>query len=541
MKHILVSITLFISIALKAQVAITIPAEYEQNSKLLLAWSYIDSIDSVICEIAGIAKQQVDVDIIFNPNNIQYDTAQIKYFLSNLGVDDENIDFIPATTNTCWLRQYSPVTGYGVFEDNLVQYLGDPSFSNYNQPSNDSIPQKIANFWDMQYVDYNLNFENTNIQYDGIQNLFVGEQVISQNLPMNENEVISNLNAYFGADNVVLTPSLTQSGGGNIFGNNQYIKILDYETILVAVIPDTLPDYEIIEDFVSELSLIQNNFGGYYNIIRVMSPPNADGKYPSTLDEEIRSYTNSIIINNLIIMPTYGMPNFDSAAFNMYKKYMVGYDIYMVDSKLLSLNYGGISTLTKEIPQPNFLRILHQKNIGPQTFFSNFEILCLASAGDQIEEMWLYYKINDDTSYTKTEVHLVCPQHVAVITGLTPTDTVHYYLEAISSSTTITYPLSAPNGNFTFWFDIVGVDEYSNDVSDFSIAPNPTSGNFKILSSDQFGELEVSIYNLEGQLIISTKSNVGSIISTGDLLKPGYYTVIINKEGISSRSKLVIK
>ena len=171
MKHILVSITLFISIALKAQVAITIPAEYEQNSKLLLTWSYIDSIDSVICEITGIAKQQVDVDIIFNPNNIQYDTAQIKYFLSNL----------------------------------------------------------------------------------------------------------------------------------------------------------------------------------------------------------------------------------------------------------------------------------------------------------------------------------------------------------------------------------VGVDEYSNDVSDFSIAPNPTSGNFKILSSDQFGELEVSIYNLEGQLIISTKSNVGSIISTGDLLKPGYYTVIINKEGISSRSKLVIK
>jgi hypothetical protein len=337
-----------------------------------------------------------------------------------------------------------------------------------------------------------------------------------------------------------LTPPLTRAGGGSVLSNNQYIKILDYETILVSSIPDTLPDYEIIENFVSELSLVQNNFGGNYNIIRVMSAPNANGKYPSTQDDEIRSYTNSIILNNLIIMPSYGLPEFDSAAYHIYNKYMAGYDIRMVDSRLLSLNHGGISTICKEIPQPNLLRILHEKNIGPQTFFSNYEILCLAQASEQIEEMWLHYKINNDTSYTRTEIHLVCPQHVAVIVGLSPSDTVHYYIEAISTSSTITYPLSAPMGNFTFWFDIVGLDSYSEDKSNFSIAPNPTSGDFKILNNEQYGEISFSIYNLEGQHIISTKSYIGEIINISDMVEPGYYTVIVNQKGKSSRLKLVI-
>ncbi len=540
MKYIIISVIVLLSVILKAQVAITIPAEYEKNDKLVLAWSYIGGIDSVISEITGIAKQVVEVEIIFNPDSNQFDTTQIRNFLADMGVSSENVGFIPATTNTCWLRQYSPVTGYGVFADDLVRYLGNPGFSNYNQSDNDSIPNKLASLWNMELVDYNLDFENTNLQYDGLENLFVGEQVIEQNLPMDENEIIFNLNAYFGSDDVVFTPSLTQSGGGVLFGNNQYIKILDYETILVSSIPDSLPDYDIIEDFVSELSLVLNRFGGYYNIIRVMSPPNADGKYPTTQDEEIRTYTNSLILNNIVIVPSFGLPEFDSAAYHMYSKYMNGYEIHMVDSRLLSLNYGGINTLAKEIPQANFSRIIHQKSIGPQSFFSNYNILCLATASDQIEEMWLYYKLNSDISYTRTEIHLVCPQHYGVIEGLSPTDTVHYYIESVSSSTLITYPLSAPEGNFTFWFDLVDVNHNNEESLGYSIVPNPSSGNFKIMNSNQNTEIQISIYNMAGQLVLSTRNHLGSSISIGDILEEGYYTVVVNQGGASSRLKLVI-
>lgn len=540
MKYVFISIILFVVLGLNAQVAITIPAEYEKNDKVVLAWSYNPEMDSIIGEVVGIAKQSVIVDIIYGPDSIQFDTTQIRSFLSNMGVDNHNVNFVPATINTCWVQQYSPVTGYGVFDDDLVRYLGNPIFSDYNQPNNDSVPSKLASEWNMNVVDYGLQFENTNIQYDGLHNLFVGENIIEQNSPMDENDVRFALNSYFNSGDVIFTPSLLQSGGGPIGGISNYMKILDFETILVSSIPDSLPDYNIIEDFVSELSLITNKFGGNYNIVRVLAPPNANGQYATTQQEEMRSYTNSLIINNLIIMPVFGMPEFDSAAYRMYKKYMNGYEIHMVDSRLLSLNYGGVSTLAKVIPQPNFLRILHQKNIGPQTFSSNFEILCLASSNEIVQEMWLYHKINDEQEYTKTHIEMVCPQHFGVISGLSVNDIVHYYIEAISPSATTTYPLSAPEGNFTFWFDIVDVALNNDNSSVFSIAPNPSSGNFKIITKDIESEISVAIYDLQGKLKLSTQSFAGDNIVTGDKLDAGYYTVIVSQSGVSSKLKLVV-
>ncbi len=538
MRFIFLSVIILASFILEAQVAITIPTEFEKNDKLVISWSYVDVIDSIIGEITGIAKQVVDVDIIYGPDSLQFDTTQIRNFLGSMGVNSQNVFFIPASTNTCWIRQYSPVTGYGVFDNDLVLYLGNPEFSDYNQPNNDSVPSRLASYWNMDIADYGLKFENTNIQYDGLHNLFVGENILEHNSPMDENQIKFELNSYFNSGEVIFTPSLLHSGGGALGGINNYMKILDFETILISVIPDTLPDYNIIEDFVLELSLVTNKFGGNYNIIRVLSAPNADGKYPTSQDEEIRSYTNSLILNNLIIMPSYGIPEFDSAAYRMYKKYMSGYDIYMVDSRFLSINLGGINTVTKEIPQTNFLRILHEKNIGPQTFSSNYEILCLASANEIIEEMWLYYKINNDEYYTKTYIEMVCPQHFGVIDGLNATDTVHYYIEAITPSSTITYPLSAPDGNFTFWFDIVDVELNRVSSSELSITPNPSSGEFKINSNDLVSKMKVSIYNLQGQLILSTQSYSGASIFTGDKLDIGYYTVIVNQDGSSSKLKL---
>ncbi len=540
MKNIYLSIFILITISLKAQDAITIPAEFEKNDNLVLTWSYTEAVDTVLAEIAQIAEQAADISIIYNPDSTQFDTIQINSFLHNMGVDTDNVCFIPAVTNTCWLGQYSPVVGYGVFTDTLALYLGNPGFSNFGRPDDDRIPAKLADYWSLNLSDYSLQFENTNIQYDGMLNLFVGDNVLQQNLPMDENEIRFDLNSYFGSGNVFFTPNFTHMGGGDILSNNMYMKILDFETILVSEIPDTLPDYNALEDFASDISVIPNKFGGNYNIIRISDPPNADGKYPITQNEEVRSYTNSLIVNNIVIIPSFGLPYYDSAAYHTYRKYMPGYHIFMIDSHLLSANYGGVNTVAKEIPQANFLRILHEKNIGTRNYAINYEIICLSSSSDLVQEMWLYYKLNSDTSYTKTEIHLVCPQHFGVIENLLPTDTVHYYIEAISTTTTTTYPLSASVGNFTFWFDVVGINNISDNSHKYSIAPNPTKGSFMLLHKNYSGKVGLSIFNINGQKVIEIANYHGGIINADNMLDAGCYAVLVNDNGIISRQKLVI-
>lgn len=540
LKHTLTYLLLLIVLTINAQLAITIPAEYEKNDKLLMVWPYEAAIDSIVGEITSLAVQTAHVELIFNPDSIQFDTTQIRNFLANIGISNENVDLIPAHTNTYWLRQYAPITGYGVFADNLVLYFGNPGFSAYNRPDDDSIPSQLANYMNKDLANYNLNFENINIQYDGLRNLFVGDRILDQNLPMDENEIRFALNSYFNSDEVFIIPSLDQSGGGIWQSTDTYMKFLDFETIAISSIPDTLPDYNNLEDIVAELSSINDYFGYNYNIVRIPSPPNENGQYPISQDEELRSYTNSLILNDLVIVPSFGLPEYDSTAYYTYKKFLPGYNIKLVDARLLTPNHGSLHTLTKEIPQENFLRIIHSKIIGSQAYMPDYQINCLAGAGDLVEEMWLYHKRNSDTAYTKTSIHLVCPQHFAKIENLLPTDTVHYYIEAVSSSTTTTYPLSAPNGNFTFWFDIVEIEENAMVEHKFNIAPNPTTGDFRVISNDSYGKILVSIFNSVGQLVQEKISSTGKLIQTEGKLKTGYYTVVIENNNNSSKFKLVV-
>ena len=538
-SRILYIFLILLTFSAKSQVAITIPSEYEKNDKLLMVWPYSSGIDSIIAEITSVVMENIEVNIVINPENA--DTAQIRGFLSSQNANNENVKFILGATDTYLLRQYGPVNGYGVFSDSLVSYIGNPSFTNHNRPMDNNFPKLLANTWEMDSTDYGLQFEVSNIQYDGLRYLFVGDRILEDNLPLDEVDVSFALNSYYNSGIIHYIPSFNQSGGGPISSIDNYIKLLDFETIAITSVPDTLPDYNEIENMVSEIGSLSNYYGSEFKIIRMPAPPNNNGKYPITANEELRSYTNSLVINNIIIVPSFGLPEFDSAAYQLYKDNMPGYIVKLVDSRLLTKDYAGIHTITKEIPQSSYLRIKHQKVLAQQNYVPNFKITCLVGSGNRVDDVWLYYKINDDTSYTKTEIHQVCPQHFAIIDKLLPSDTIHYYIELISSTTQTTYPLSAPDGNFTFWFDVVSGEDETLETKKYEIAPNPSNGSFIILGDNSVVKnVIIDIYNLAGQLITKQQVATNQTINLSDLLKIGHYTIVIDDGVISNTQKLVI-
>lgn len=525
-----------------SQVAITIPSEYEKSEKLLITWPYSGEIDSAVAEITSIAKDFADIDILFNPNNTIYDSTDIRDFLINMLANGPNIRFVPSITDTYWLRQYSPVTGYGVFADDLVRYFGNPEFDISGRLSDDSIPSQLANYYGFDLANYGLQFENTNIQYDGLRYLFVGDRIILDNIPMSENDIKFSLNAYFNSGEVMFIPTPGNCGGGNYNSIENYIKLLDPETLLITSIPDTLPAFVPVEEMVNQLASITNYFGKSFEIVRIPAAPNNNGKFPVNSDDEFRSYTNSLIFNNLVLIPSFGIPEKDSTAYNIYSSHLPGYEIRFVNATALTSEYGGIHTLTKEIPQPSYLRILHSKMIGIQEFYPEIKINTLCNTASQLENMWLHYKKNNDTVYTKEEIHLVCPQYFALIDKVSPSDTIHYYIEANSTETQVTYPLSAPEGNFTFWFDVVSDIEQITKQNDFNIFPNPSNGSFVIKNSNNVDEnISLKVYNTTGQLINSLSSSTNEIIDLENVLKTGYYILQIETKTRSSTHRLIIQ
>lgn len=529
-RKLIIAITVLLTVNSSAQLAITIPNDFEKSESMLLTWSYNSNIDSVQAQIVKLAKDHADIGIIYNPDSLDYDTTDIRLFLQTLNADSSNVTLISAYTNTPFLAQYAPIVGYGVFADTLERYFGNPMFDSYSRPQDDSLASQLAHYYSWNNVDYNLQFEANNIIYDGLRHMIVGDRVLTENPGMTQNEIQFELFQYYNSGICTFISNLNNSGGGVLNSLENYIKLVDFETFIVSSLPDTLPDYEVLESIAAQLGDLQTYFGDPFNIFRISIAPESNGNYPTDKIGENRSYTNSIVINDLVIVPLYGNAEKDEQAWDMYNELYQGYTIKSLNSETLSANHSGLHTLTKVIPQKHLLRILHKKVTGLQPYSPFVKINCLCEADNYVEEMWLYYKVNDDTAYTVKSIELVCPQHFAIIDKLNPGDTVSYYIEAVSASTITTYPLSAPEGNFTFWLDVMGQVDKHNSEPKILISPNPGKGVFKIYSAIT-EEVDLELFNNLGQLILKKKFVSNSNIDLSKYLKPGNYTVVIRSSG----------
>lgn len=484
-----------------AQSTIYHPAEFEKNEGVLLVWDYNSSRDSITANIAKAAQHAAKVWIVYYPDQAPVDTAEIRSYLYENGVLPHNLYFIPGYTESLWIRDFGPMFQYGNFGNGSERYIVDAGYSAYNRPKDDSLPAQIANFWGMPHQSLNLEIEGGNLVFDGLMRGFSTKRVYDQNPDYSPGVIRQILIDQFNQQDFVFLETLDNSGGGIWKHADMFMKALDYETLLVSSYPEFVPDYTVLETNVALLSTLTNHFGKPYHIIRIPAPPKADGTWATTQDDEMRTYTNSLIINNTVIVPSYQNPEYDMQAFQIYKDAMPGYKIIMVDAQMLTILGGAIHCVTREVPQADFMRIIHQKVTGSQSYSQDYYLYCLTESNVEIEGLWLYYKINNAEQYTRVPVYIVCPQYTGIIEGLLPGDTVHYYLEAESAGSSVTYPGSAPAGHFTFWFNSVGSEEISDQTQNIVIAPQPNRGKFSIFGIEETEVNRCTVIDMKGNIV----------------------------------------
>lgn len=530
----------FSNFTAQAQLNIVTPAEFEKNEGVLLVWDYSPSRDSITANIVKAAQSVAKVWIIYYPGQAPMDTAQIRSYLYSKGVSPLNLNFIPGWTETLWIRDYGPLTNYGTFDGNLQRYILDPGYSAYGRPKDDSIPSQLANLWGWNQSELGLELEGGNLIFDGLKQGFGSKRIWDQNPHLSPDQIRNILVSKFNLGDFVFLDNLNNSGGGIWKHVDMYMRMLDYETILVSSYPEHLPDYPVIEANVMYLGTLTNYFGEPYTIYRIPAPPKADGTWAITQNDEMRTYTNSLILNNTVIVPSYGMPEWDTMAKLTYERLMPGYDVKMVDSQMLTILGGAVHCITKEIPAERYLRIVHQKKTGSQSLFgSEFEINCMVHAADPIESIWLHYKRSQDTEFTKVPIWMVCPEYMGVMQGLSPGDTVNYYIQAKTYNDSVTYPMSAPQGYFTIWFDLVSTPECLNDERYFSIIPNPSDGNVYLQPTLNALIDRYEVYDLQGRLLYQDQHIYRQRIMLD--LENGIYVMKVETESGTQSQKLIIQ
>lgn len=480
------------------------PPEFEKQEGLVLTWDYSAQRDPVTAAIAKAVQPSAKVWIIYYPGQAPMDTVEIRDFLRDHGVPDEKVYLIPGWTETLWIRDYGPFTGYDLQNVPPSRYFIDAGYSAYNRPKDDSIPSQLGNLWGIPVVELPLQFEGGNVLFDGTGRGWGSTRIFEQNTNFSQTQVKSMLEDHFGLDDFMFLQKLTQSGGGQWAHVDMYMKILDSETIMISQYPDFVPDYFLIESFVLTLGNMTNFNGTPYRIVRIPAPPKANGNWATTQNDEMRTYTNSIIINDVIVVPSYNLPEYDIVAKQIYQDNMPGYRIEMVDATVLTPLYGALHCIVREVTKPEYLRIRHQKITGMLTYTNPYMVIDARIDCNLVaDSSFVYYKFNSSETFNRVPMSPGCPYYVGVINGIQPNDTVHYYIYTARNGDEVVLPPPAPNGYYSFWFDqSVDVNEISSIPSMLSVYPNPSNGNFTIVNPDAANPGMLTILDMFGKTIM---------------------------------------
>ncbi|WP_379967686.1 agmatine deiminase family protein [Epilithonimonas sp. UC225_85] len=481
-------------------------AQWEEVEYLVLSWT--SQYQNIQRQIVQAAVKECKV-LIATQNE-----TSVRTYLTNNGVDLTNVRFLNATTNSIWIRDYAANTVYtnDVGSRALVDWI-------YNRPRplDNILPTSHA-----AYVGVPLYVTDTspndlvntggNFMSDGMGNAFASKLILDENKTGNSYGVSAKTEAqidkiakdYMGINSY---RKMTVLPYDEIHHIDMHMKLLDEETILVSQYPEGVADGPYIKQNIDYIkNTFKTPFGHDYDIKWISAPASTSGAYPNT-GGAYRTFTNAVIINKTILVPTY-RAEVDAPALAIYKQLMPGYKIVGIDvdnagEDLISLS-GALHCITHTIGVADPLWITHSKVKTATSFTVPIEAQIKHISG--ISTAKVYWRESGDIGFQETNMtNPVDNKWVANLSLPSSSKKIDYYIWAqANSGKSISRPIVAPDGFWTFDVTALSTDELTakNIEGPF---PNPADSKVQFNLKNMSGDITVSIHNVLGQKLFSQK------------------------------------
>jgi len=416
-------------------------AEWEELQGVIITWR---SFYTILKEVVDYAQEEGTVYIICSDSN------SVKDYLLNGGVPLHNLKYLITPSNSIWVRDYGPWTAYSNSADtlNIIDWI-------YNRPRplDDVIPVFFANYINApiyQTTTYPNNLIQTggNLFIDGHGTGFSSNLIIDENPLKTEAEIDTIMKKFLGIDQYV---KLTNLPYDVIHHIDMHMKLLDEETLLVGEYPPGVADGPQIEiNLQYILQNYQTCFGRPFNVVRIPMPPDALGRYPNT-GGDYRTYTNSIIINKTVIIPTYEY-QYDTTAFRIYREAMPGYNIVGINSNSIIPSLGAIHCIVKEVGAFDPVFISHPKMDPVVAAPDSIRIQAALKTNSGIADAFVYWTADTTMGFDLIPMETASEDtFIAYIPQQINGTEIFYYISATSNNgKTITKPLPAPAGYYRF-------------------------------------------------------------------------------------------
>ncbi|WGD34383.1 agmatine deiminase family protein [Olleya sp. YS] len=476
-------------------------AEWEEVEYLVIRWT--SNYQNILRQIVEVGVTECKVIIVTQNQTL------VSNYLSSNGIDLTNVSFLNAASNSIWIRDYAGNTIYSndVGQRALVDWI-----YNRPRPDDDVVPSGHASMLSLPiYItDSGTNdLVNTGGNYmsDGLGNAFASELILEENElgnPYNvsaktEIDIDNIMFNYMGIDNYIKMPTLPYDGIHHI---DMHMKLLDEETLLVSKYPAGVADGPQIEANIQYvLNNFQSPFGTPYKVEWIDAPPSTSGLYPDN-GGYYRTYSNSLILNKSILVPTY-RPSVDGPALAKYQELMPGYNVVGIDvdnsGENLIASSGAIHCITHTIGVSEPLWIVHQP-VNLVNAGTNITIDAMVKHVSGISSAKVFWREEGTTTFNETNMSLVSGDNWTANLPLAASATnIDYYISAQAvSGKVLTRPLVAPSGYWTTEVNTLSAEEWAeNNIS--LPYPNPTRSNVTFNLNNISGEIDVTIFNSLGQ------------------------------------------
>ena len=553
-------------------------AEWEEIQALTITWStgYSMEEEAILSQIVANAVEQTQVIIICENEN------EVLNYLQSENIPTDNVNCIESMFNNIWIRDYGQNSVYKNDVDELI--LVDWIY-NRNRPFDDLVPDQIANFLNIDLYatsesPWDLMSTGGNFMSDGMGLGFSSELIIDENSggyaweglegnvffpDHSEEEINTILNEFMGIEEYILMETLPYDGIHHI---DMHMKLLDEETLLVAEYPEGVADGPQIE---ANLQYVIDNytssFGTPFKVIRIPSPPSSSGNYPDD-NGYYRTYTNSVFINNTVLVPFY-RTEYDTIAQRIYEQALPGYNIVGIDvdnqgQNLISYS-GAIHCITHSVGVDQPLLIQHQSLVDTYPL-DEYVFNANIQHKTGIETATLFWTDDLANGYQAIAMSNTEGNNWQGILNesIELPATIYYYIQATAfSGKTLARPLPAPAGYFDFNIledtitepvdtitEPIDTTSYAYDMTPFDIDlgvyPNPASAltcipiesakafNAKLYLTDILGKEVAQIH--QGQV----KAPKTNFFIRANEFTPGVYFITLELNEKVLRKKLII-
>jgi agmatine/peptidylarginine deiminase len=416
-------------------------AEWEECSGVLITWR---SFPTILRQIVIAAQKEGKVYIVANAS----DTTNIKNTIVQGGGTLQNLVFVIAPSNSIWCRDYGPWSAFSNSVDSLffIDWI-------YNRPRplDDQIPLALSTrlgvpIFQMTTPPNDLIHTGGNFMTDGFGTGFSSRLILDENPTKTEAQIDSLMLRFMGIRRYIKMQKLPYD---RIHHIDMHMKLLDEETLLVGEYPPGISDGPQIE---ANLQYVLNNFQTCYNrpyrVVRIPMPPDQFGRYPHQ-GGYYRTYTNSLIINKTVIVPTYE-ERYDTTALRIYREAMPGYTIVGINCNQIIPQSGAIHCITKEIAANEPVLIAHKRLLNSSDTTAR-EVVARISSRSGIRRAELFWTTDTSLGFQSVPMQSIGSDSFrAVISPPTvrnSSQTIFYYIAATThTNKRITKPLTAEQG-----------------------------------------------------------------------------------------------